>query len=834
MQSTQIRITKYNHRIYERVNDLHSAGKSLSDCDNYELAKIFEYYVAIKLTEAHNRPFLEYNDISPKYKEDNQMSRQDTGIDCCDMITTIVQCKLRSNTLTWTDCSTFLASQCIFDTTQNKTIIRWDNLILARNEGPISKHLKFQNKRFEDQVYSMKDFIDYCESIQYTPLNSLPNILNFSIRDYQQECIDLITQHMKNLIISLPTGTGKNVIIIHSIKDTLKYLIMVPRLVLMRQLQREILKYKPEWERIIQCIGYGHKREYDYSKSITICVYNSIDIVEPYTPEFEKVFIDEAHHVYKPSIYKHLDNVDDEEMNAGKYMHKIQNLSKLNNNVLLSATIDKMDDYEYYNKDIRTMIDLGYLCDYMIHVPVFDNDPSDKAICKHLINNYRNVIIYCATQKEGKEFNAELNKLLLGCSKYIDCNTPKSEYDNILEDYKIGAYPFLVNVRILQDGFDAPITKGVCFVHMPTRDTTLIQILGRALRLHPDKDFAHVILPSTTDEDGKSINHFIKVMANNDVRIKETVQNNKLGGYVSIEADKSENAELKYELIYDSYCKMFAGPVYDYDIELEGDKLKVWMDINKRMPSVITGDEYEKYLGQFSSYIRRMYRRKKLSDEYIKKIETIEYWYWKHTSITDKVEKYTLWIINYNNCKIPFSTSPDKTGKKIGSWAGVMRCAKRNGELDDDTIKLLENIPGWFWDREGFYEIYEKYKYCLDNNFEPTVERMGLMIEKWISKARGHKKNNELTEDQIKKLEDLPGWKWDGHPAFDEMYEKHKSWIINHNKGKRIPQGTATDEMAKKVGNWAHRLRKYKKKGKLTTEEIEKLETIPGWYWLKN
>ncbi len=35
------------------------------------------------------------------------MSRNDTDIDCSDMDTTIVQCKLRTNNLTWRECSTF-------------------------------------------------------------------------------------------------------------------------------------------------------------------------------------------------------------------------------------------------------------------------------------------------------------------------------------------------------------------------------------------------------------------------------------------------------------------------------------------------------------------------------------------------------------------------------------------------------------------------------------------------------------------------------------------------------------------------------------------------------
>ncbi len=85
--------------IYERYTDLKKLHKQF--LNYYNLAKIFEYYSCIKLSEEYNKPFYEYNDIDPTFKELNKMSYNDTGIDCCDLIDTIVQCKLRTNKLTW-------------------------------------------------------------------------------------------------------------------------------------------------------------------------------------------------------------------------------------------------------------------------------------------------------------------------------------------------------------------------------------------------------------------------------------------------------------------------------------------------------------------------------------------------------------------------------------------------------------------------------------------------------------------------------------------------------------------------------------------------------------
>jgi superfamily II DNA or RNA helicase len=223
----------------------------------------------------------------------------------------------------------------------------------------------------------------------------------------------------------------------------------------------------------------------------------------------------------------------------------------------LSATIDKIKDFIYYKQDIRDMIEQKYLCDYNIHIPIFTNDPTNTNICEHLINNYRNIIIYCNSHKEGITINNLINTLQKGSSEYIDCLTSKSKRNSIIKKYKEGTISFLVNVRILVEGFDAPITKGICFMHLPSNKTTLIQIIGRALRLHSLKTIAHIILPFSCDDDETSINNFLTVMANNDRRIRKSYTEKKLGGYISIEntienEDENIDIQLRYNMIFDS------------------------------------------------------------------------------------------------------------------------------------------------------------------------------------------------------------------------------------------------------------------------------------------
>ena len=205
--------TQYIIDIYERYTDLKNSHKK--EFNNNDLWKIFEYYSCIKLTEEYNRPFYEYNDIDPNFKEDNKMSRNDTGIDCSDLLNTIVQCKLRKNTLNWKDCSTFFGSQVIFSDQLQQSIIRWKKLIITRNyDCKLSENLLERKELFIDKPYNKNELIDFCENLIINP--PIYPVFNndFNLRDYQIEAIKLIKTNKKNVIINLPTGTGKNSVII--------------------------------------------------------------------------------------------------------------------------------------------------------------------------------------------------------------------------------------------------------------------------------------------------------------------------------------------------------------------------------------------------------------------------------------------------------------------------------------------------------------------------------------------------------------------------------------------------------------------------------------------
>jgi len=648
-----------------------------------------------------------------------------------------------------------------------------------------------------------------------------------------------------------------------------RYLILVPRIILMDQIKTEIIKHKPEFTNKIQTIG-DSRNYYDETIIITICVYNSISIIEKYCDSFDKIFVDEAHHINMPKIYETKSNLEDYELernledddtedeikNTTGYNKIIKSLIKYNNNVYLSATIDEHQDFEYYKKDIRDMINDKYLCDYNIIVPIFSDDPSDKNICEYLINNYINIIVYCNSQKEGKKINELLNTLEKGCSKYIDCKTRKKTRDKIINKYKNNKIKFLVNVRILVEGFDAPITKGVYFIHLPSSKTTIIQIIGRALRLHPLKTIANIILPFSSDGDEVNINKFLKILASNDSKIKQAYESKKDDSYIFINKIKDkvdetndELVEFRYNMIYDSMGILKNGnEIWINKLEW----VKNYIDENKKRPSTSDKNKEVKKYGMWICRQVENYKKQIMLNETITKL-------WEEFINDNKYKEYLLsneevwklnleWVKKYidENKKKPSEHDKNKEVKKHGAWIGnqLSNYQRKNKSMSDENIRKLwedfindDNYKEYFISNEEEWKLNLEWvkNYINENNKKPSstdkndenVKTYGT----WISQQKCNYKKKEkiMSNETIRKLwEDFIND--DNYKEYfisnEEVWKLKLEWVKKYiNENKKRPSTTDKNKNIKTYGTWiTSQLQRYpKKKEIMSNETIRKL-----------
>lgn len=94
------------------------------------------------------------------------------------------------------------------------------------------------------------------------------------------------------------------------------------------------------------------------------------------------------------------------------------------------------------------------------------------------------VMIFAATIKHAEECMASLPP---DNSRLITGSTKKAERKQIISDFKARKFKYLVNVAVLTTGFDAPHTDVVAVLRATESAGLFQQIVGRGMRLHPEK-----------------------------------------------------------------------------------------------------------------------------------------------------------------------------------------------------------------------------------------------------------------------------------------------------------------------------------------------------------
>jgi len=193
---------------------------------------------------------------------------------------------------------------------------------------------------------------------------------------------------------------------------------------------------------------------------------------------------------------------------------------------------------------VRQAIDEGYLCDYQFVFPIFEQEyVTNDHLAQYLVHKQHesHCVIYAPSCKEGKEFTDMLNQLRKGCAGYIDADTSYKERQRLFAEFESGVIQFLINIRILVEGFNAPHIRSIFFLQVSTSDIFIIQAIGRALRPHCDKRLATIYVPFTQESDAERIQTFLHQLSTYDERIKKTISEKKMGGYLSLE--HGENVE---------------------------------------------------------------------------------------------------------------------------------------------------------------------------------------------------------------------------------------------------------------------------------------------------
>lgn len=335
--------------------------------------------------------------------------------------------------------------------------------------------------------------------------------MGYELRPYQKECIEAIgnMQNNKPGLVVLSTGSGKTVIMADvAARNPGRTLIVV----ISSELRQQTIDKLLETDNTLD-IGSVQGSLDEVHTKIVISTRQSLThgkstrIQRMLTHgEFGLIIFDEAH-TATSQISKIISKVDTS-------ASKVIGLTATPFNKDISQVFKDIT----YSKDILYMIDNKYLCEpkviqvstktSLLGVKTVAGEFNQRELELTVNNDYRNDLIV----KAYKEFASDRKHSLVFCSGIdhctdlskefnlhgvkcanVDSTLSQKERDSVINKYKNGDIDVLCNVGVLTTGFDHPQTDCIIYAR-PTKSKILFtQILGRGLRLAPNKTDCLVI-----------------------------------------------------------------------------------------------------------------------------------------------------------------------------------------------------------------------------------------------------------------------------------------------------------------------------------------------------
>jgi ATP-dependent helicase IRC3 len=330
------------------------------------------------------------------------------------------------------------------------------------------------------------------------------------LRDYQQEALNAILSFKKRgvckQLIVLPTGSGKTVIFsqIPRIDSSLvPMLVLAHRSELLQQAKEKIGLYNPELVIEIEQAENVAGNVDIVVASVQTLGRSDSDRIFRFDPNyFKSIVIDEAHHAAAPSYKKIIDYFNP------SFLLGVTATPQRGDSTRL---VDVFQEIVYY-KTIKDLIKQGWLAKLvgyrittnvdLTNVEVNDGDFIQSQLEDAVNNNHRNklvvdtymelcrskkTLVFAAGINHAKKLLEQFKKSGVFCDLIVG-ETPQQERHTILQNFRNGTLPVLINVGVLTEGFDEPSIQAIILAR-PTKSNLLYtQIVGRGTRTHKDKD----------------------------------------------------------------------------------------------------------------------------------------------------------------------------------------------------------------------------------------------------------------------------------------------------------------------------------------------------------
>ena len=345
---------------------------------------------------------------------------------------------------------------------------------------------------------------------------------NAGRRPYQAEMklkVYSLWDKMDNVMLQMPTGTGKTIVITSVVKDIRiwcvehspesKILIVAHRKELIDQASRKLGAIP---HGIIQS---GKRQRLDLPIQVasihTIISRRNYDTM--LRLRFDFIIIDEAHHSMAPGYQKLWDMFPNSKklgVTATPWRMSHSGFTSLFGDIVLSKSIEwfvnneYLSNYDYIsikkNSDIQHAVNA--IDKYGADGDYSDAELSSKFDCDKIRAKLYQSYETFVKGKKGIIYAIDRQHASNICELYavhgvricmIDGTTPVEERNRLIDEFRAGTIQVIVNVNIFSEGFDCPDIEFIQLAR-PTKSLSLyLQQVGRALRISPNKDHSVVL-----------------------------------------------------------------------------------------------------------------------------------------------------------------------------------------------------------------------------------------------------------------------------------------------------------------------------------------------------
>jgi len=441
---------------------------------------------------------------------------------------------------------------------------------------------------------------------------------------------------------------------------------------------------------------------------------------------------------------------------------------------------------------------------------------------------------------------------------HINGQMPTADRERVMRDFTDAKKSLISNVRCLTEGIDAPAVDMVAFMSPRQSRIDIIQAVGRAIRLSPStgKVYGYVLVPlylelnkgespeeAVQRSDFSEIWNVLQAMMEQDNELSDLVGqlqeargrkrgfvDGGFGDRVEVLGPALHLEQLRQAI--STICLERIGSLWDYMLG----ELRAYVEEHG---TAVVKDRLatNKALAKWATFQRTRYKQSCLAADRVARLESVPTWTWQPVE--------SRWMNGYNHLK-QFVAREGRAlvggehiegSFKLGSWVETQRSEFKRREKDypSERRRLLEALPKWLWTPSDdiwneAYATLQKYQkqhgHCRVRKDERFV---GFNLGAWAAIQRVLYRKQQLSIDKIRRLEAIKTWSWH---TLDDRWERGLRLLVaftRKHKTSNIPKGIKDGGI--ELRNWTNVQRTMYGLGKISSERIAKLESVPYWEW---